>query len=254
MQLIKNLFSSWLDSLRIFLPANLKPFLLISLKSTWDAWVTIFSNFILLVFFLVLLIAQYLFLPANNLIFYTINAIFILALRPSVDYKNPAYFYFQFLKIAFSILLILISSLFFNDLNLLFIFLKFQRSHLAKTFLSPFITFIFLFVYDAQNKLTEYFKAIYRALKMFIYNYPFCLILFFIFDYLFFYLTKFLWIIFAKAFFLPGNIENNIQLISYKLLLGDILFLIILPFYLSLLVNYYIKEIHDKFSLYYKKE
>lgn len=411
MELISNLFTAWRDSLKIFLPSNLKQFLLLTLKTTKDALVSIAKNlwldfaliFLLLylnyspilsnyiLYFWVILIAYYILtyiLPQNllfnyrpnigflalltvsleyindlqtspayelyNLVFYYyIFANIIAAARPSVEYKDRNYFlskehilsnllailsiFFFFiyilplkilykvdrlnLRLYFSILyfrailppisygpgyglgrlrsrkewlwlqiilliMVIIGiglfsydyphpnlqdvALYFRpdtqilsnikliiDWVLKFFMLIFKSTGLFQNpmtyYASPFLIFCALFILDAQNKTSEIIKSFGRAFKMFVFNYPFCFIFFYLFKTLFLFAVNYLWR-WMNIGFVTDKSEAVIKLLMSKTLFSEIIFVLILPFYICLFVNFYVKQIHDKFSLYYKKD
>lgn len=322
--------NSWLESLSIFLPQNLKQFILITLKSVKDTFYALYAWPLGLLSYCCFIILIFLFGPEDYSIkLFFASFIFTLllsAVRPSVDYKNSTYFkhYINFLGPIFSILylllllpylacnhavdlyfvilsiLILLAIIFEKILNnlprivvaipffiILFAgkrrmlvdaswichdyvivqYLMVAREWLLKIFLideswlsrigifvyfiAPVTIFWILFMMDSQLNITETFKSIYRAIKMVVYNYPFCLIIFIA-----------LKLIIISVSLIYSNLVNLglaqeysgstlymiAKFIEYIIFVG-----ILLPFYVCFLANFYTKRIHDQFSIYYRE-
>lgn len=102
-------------------------------------------------------------------------------------------------------------------------------------YVSPLLSFIVLFLLDSRGTPADFFKSIWRALKMVIYNYPFCLIMYTVILFGTYYLQQLIY------YFLGGNT------LLFSTLVGTLAFVI--P--LSIWTMFYTKRLHDQFNLYY---
>lgn len=254
-----NLKTSWQESLKLFLPKNLYTFLLVTLNS--------FFHFLRLIkeklFFLSILLANYILIISlnqsvilNYCIFIIIYILLIYLIRPSIDNKDINNFFDFVTKKLYKYFFILTFLIFIfywvfnakllgNFLNY-FLNIFLVNSNLLKFnsylfyilfILSPFFVNILFFLFDSQDIFIEKFKSIYRAFLILIYNYPFYLIVYFFF-YNFFKFFDLLLEHYGYSFILYNMI--NLLLLFF-----------IIPFYICLLVNYYIKRIHEQFNIYY---
>lgn len=110
---------------------------------------------------------------------------------------------------------------------------------------SPFIIFLILFLLDSQRNGIAQLKALGRSFLMYLYNLPFCVLLWLIFNFIIFLIWR-LW----RLIFLVFHIS---AFCSLELFIWLVTILTIFPIYVCFLTNYYIKQIHDNFSLYYKR-
>ncbi len=106
-------------------------------------------------------------------------------------------------------------------------------------FFSPVVIVWTLFMYDAQKTIREYMHALVKTLSMVIYNYPFFLI-----TYTIFYFSVILIHAISSWILPPWHGWHFIGWIGFIFLL--------LPFYICFITNFYIKRIHEQFSLYYR--
>ncbi len=257
MNLLKTLTYQWLDSLKIFLPENLKMTLLLTLNAIKDIIKNM--NYRLIIQPICLIILAYFrnnyFSTASLIISSILWADILIYARPSIDFKDYKYYlkmyYKNFPFILISTLIYSLSSKFWNNStvqiinsfnkNFLMINSLFTNSYFnpALYIISPFLVFFMLFLMDSKKELKSYFSSGYRAFKMFIYNYPFCFIAYNVFKVTNIAIEKILY------YLLP---QTPALLIFYL-----ILFLITIPFYLVFMTNFYVNQIHTKFNLYYKE-
>jgi hypothetical protein len=251
--LMPYLFQSWKESLLIFLPKNAKLFFLVTLKTITQSYKLIIRDFwwlLLLSWSLSIVTAWYFWsqILFNGIsLFLQISSVFafFLIIRPSIKrkgyeyYKDYRSFLFYFLIGALVLtgcLIALFKVLLLFALNPLTAHWIVVASFLSITtlFMSPLFSFIIFFVLDSDGGIKNIFLAIIRGIKMVIYNYPFCFILFTLFkmlDFIAWYLILFV-----------GS--------SYAVLITPIwLLLLVIP--LSIWNNFYIKRLHDQFGLYY---
>ncbi|MBA3752492.1 hypothetical protein H0X06_06960 [Candidatus Dependentiae bacterium] len=106
-------------------------------------------------------------------------------------------------------------------------------------FFSPLIIIWVLFMLDAQKTIIEQTKAFFRAVTMMVYNYPFFLISY-----------EVLRVLIVGGYLLTTVMQNPHP--SLYLLGWIVLFMVIIPLYVSFITNYYVKRVHDQFTLYYK--
>lgn len=128
-----------------------------------------------------------------------------------------------------------------NLLRIFFIDEVWLKSYISTCtyFVSPLVITSALFLFDAQKTFYDYLKAFLRAITMVIYNYPFFLIT---------YTTFYFFVILIHAissWILPSWYAW--QIIGWS----SFVFLL-LPFYICFITNFYIKRIHEQFSLYYR--
>lgn len=104
-------------------------------------------------------------------------------------------------------------------------------------FLSPFIIVWIFFLLDSRVLLKEYLLSFWRALLMFIYNYPF-----FLLSYLAFRLLIALPVP-LYSLFVPNT---SLALFGWLLL-----YLIAIPFYCCFIMSFYVKKLHEQFNIYF---
>ncbi len=246
------LFQSWKESLLIFLPKNAKLFFLVTLKTVTQSYKLIMRDFwwLLVVTWVLPIITAWYFW--SNLLFNSISLflqissvfVFFLIIRPSIKRKGYEYykdhlrflFYFLIGALFLTGCLIALFKILLTTLNPFTAHWIAVASFLSITtlFMSPLFSFIIFFVLDSDGGIKNTFLAMIRGIKMVVYNYPFCFILFTLFkmlDFIAWYLILFL-----------GNF--------YAVFITPIwLLLLVIP--LSIWNNFYIKRLHDQFGLYY---
>lgn len=248
------LFRSWKESLLLFVPKNMKLFLLVTLKSALETY-----SFLIYYFWWLLLLTivfdlgcyypecmvsgtmlHIASLLANILLLFTL---FTLA-RPSIAVKNRAYWYEQLRKsyIGFTCLYIILFGM-RQLLGILLIYICIALCGLplydmlsgffmfvygtAPMVVIPVFTFAELFFLDSTGSCKGFFLSIWRGFVMFIYNAPFCMIS-----------VIFLYLVWEVMFMLFG---------IYRIYL----FFPFIPFMLSYFKNMYVKRLHDQFNLYF---
>ncbi len=261
-------FRSWRDSLSLFLPQNAKLLCLASLKSIVQSVRILLRNAWWL--FIASAVTEYSYLRYFPQTFFCIiplllwlTTIFIiyLVLRPSLAPKNWRYYraharYFvPFVVFTFIIALIPFTVILLNNLiiswtfntnsafSILFIplltlpaLLSFVIApNILPLYASPLLSSMIFFVLDRPLSIGNCFKAIWRALKMIIYNYPFCIIIYSLFVLVAYGMQRACLLLGGASTFLLSTLVGTICLL--------------IP--LSILSVFYSKRLHDQFNLYY---
>ncbi len=300
------LLQSWKDSLKIFTPAHFRLFFLVSVKSTIEMY-----RLLLRYFWWLLLVAlgvsifyyninnyqelSWLYMRAWLLIdlmyfciwFAFIFAVFLIV-RPSVKYKDYAYFsgyarhfiyFFIFILFVFLLCVLLFDisyrfghaqdTMMFKIIWLLYHMLTFVYTSGIGGFLhwlalSPLSIFFILFLLDSPGTFASFIRSLSRSIKMFVYNYPFCLLMFALFA------VAFLDFIvlpdciqglqiygFVKDWLINKPIRLVLGLIvvspdRYAELLVDHAIILLLPIPICFFTNFYIKKVHEQSELYSK--
>ena len=241
--------TSWKESLEVLKPQSLGKLALLSLRTL----VQIYTAIPFAWFFPTALCAGLLF--SNLSLLYAFYVVLIArAARPSVEYKRTQYwghfmptdwvlFAFVYAYQAIPTFAVVSDNWYAKGLYHLLakIFLLEGNSWLAGTprfesiapFLSPFIIVWVLFMLDAQKTVMQYIKSFFRALTMMIYNYPFFLITYTIIR-----------LMLAGGFFLARYMQAPL---GWVLLLA-----VFFPLYIAFITVFYVKRLHEQFSLYYK--
>lgn len=263
------LLQSWKDSLRIFLPVNFKLFFLVTLKTIIQVYKKLFTHFWWLL--VVTAISDYAYARyAPQAFWYGLGLLFLwlmllfcmyLVIRPSIKKKGFEY-YIQYGKhfiyfLFFSLFIFIIPNIYIAFANRI----AFLVAHLSRalyilmlpfllfpifitffitldflfTYVSPLLTFTILFLLDSDGSFKNAFRSLKRACKMVCYNYPFC----FIFFAFFFLITLGLYKVSAVLF--------GTQMYA----LSPVLAMLLLPIPLCILNNFYVKRLHDQFTLYF---
>lgn len=262
-------FRSWRDSLSLFMPQNAKLFSLVTLKSILNSYRIIFKD----LWWLLLLAWATGYGIKNGWIglirgqllqlFVWLIIIFIiyLIIRPSLPRKNwgyygskwPLFFYFVplsllalalpfiFLRLATEVGLwaITIQPLFYY-LYLLIVWLPVGLAFIAAPevlpiYSSPLLSFIFLFLFDSRGTPLDLLKSIWRALKMVMYNWPFCAIVYTVLLFGAYYLQIGIYKLLGTHTFLSSTLVGTLALV--------------IP--LCLWTMFYTKRLHDQFNLYF---
>jgi hypothetical protein len=246
------LLHAWRDSLSLLAPSNLKLFLMVSLKSVIEAYKVFFKNWWWWVFGLfgaLLIIIGLAFFELTGYskvarsIFFVLIAIFnlfswgifVLAARPSVAIKNYTYFKHYFwplllVVVMWAILLVSSTSLtvFLATNNYILQIILFVLSgHIS------LLTFLWTFFwFDSDKRPRSAWISFTRALEMFVYNYPLFII---------FFITYFIGIIL-------------LVLLSYLIWPVDFIsHFFINSVAICLLMNLYIKKLHEQPDLYFNQ-
>lgn len=262
-------FKSWVESLKLFLPKNLKVFVLLSiktylqiLKNLWH-FTNLYYPINALIFFIMLFLVKIFYLDTFNysffrnwhgefFIYYMLIYIYIRAARPSVEYKDNNYFIFQFYKYFFTYIIFWILGIqIFNQ------FSTYTQICCYYSFFSFFIIFA-LFLFDSAN-FFYVLSALKKTLVMWLYNFPFFLISGVLFIFLFMmFVNIYYMIIILLEYIINLFVYNNYKFEFEGIIFSAIYFLqipfffIIIPLYIGWLTNFYVKRLHEQFSLYYK--
>ena len=262
-------FRSWKESISLFTPKNAKLFFLITLKSIMESYKLIVLHLGWLFALTAILdlsysrfchkLSYFCLIPLFGW-FATIFGMYLI-IRPSIKRKSWDYYKDNWLKfiffiffsiIAYSIpiaMLLIGNKIVFLTQNIhtifYILFLPVLLIPILVTFLmppdliilyvSPLLTFLILFILDSDGSIKSIMKSMIRALKMMIYNYPFCILIF--------------------CFFVLCSILYTISIVNLfgrnSFLLSPIITNAFLPIPLCILTNFYIKRLHDQFGLYY---
>lgn len=104
---------------------------------------------------------------------------------------------------------------------------------------SPFLILMLLFILDSQRTPWAFLKAIGRAVLMLAYNYPFFLGVYLLFR-----------LILSAGYLISVLLSPYIAVG----LLGWLFFLVVLyPYFICLITNFYVKRLHEQFSCYYAR-
>jgi len=244
------LLQAWADSLSLLKPKNLKLFLLVTVKSIIDAykvllkyWWCLFAIIVLLYGAIFLQVDIVTCLWADKMATYFFYDILVfatlVAVRPSLEQKNWAYFR-RYIIYVVPVILIYFVPLVLLTLILLPLGLLIP----VTVVMSPVYIFSTLFLLDSPGKLKDFLRSFLRALKMVIYNFP-------------------LLIVVGVIFELPKYIFNYHVNISPLLIAGvtimqisaifNILSILLTPIAICFYTNMYIKQLHGQFDLYFKQ-
>lgn len=229
------LMQSWKKSLQLLHPAQLKPFLLVTLKTVFHVYedmnrpLTSRGNWILAGILVVLIgltniiKAWYLFWFGGlllNAIRYFLFFIYALGLRPSVGLKDREYFFKYIDRFKYALIATIL-------LGLTPIF--------AIPFLLQWYIFFLLFLFDSNGTFQEALKAKGRATKLLLYNLPLCAALEIVLRLIGYTLSKLV----AFSLYYWGGLA-----------LAVIMYLIVIPIEVALICNVYIKLFHDQPDVY----
>ncbi len=250
--------ASWIESVQ-FLKKDVGLILLVSLRSLMSLYRSLLYAWFLPIALLVGLVLS---IPLLLGAFYT--TLLVRAARPSIDYKNNRYWkrlVFVDWVIFFAVLVLvqiphyLVGS---NFPSLLTKMLWYSYDFLTRLFflsgqfwlpgaeslgsmmifLSPFLILVILFMLDAKLEVWSYIKAGGRAVLMLAYNYPFFLVVYALFRIV---LSVGYLLSFPLSLYIP---QSGIFGWSFFLL-------VIFPYWICLITNFYVKRLHEQFSLYY---
>lgn len=285
-----NLLAAWQESLQLFIPKNFKLFLLVTLKAMVETYKTLITKFWWLILLCVgfdflldyvpakfdgLLIAvgaiftEFDFIsPLTDLAFLALTFLIFLAVRPSTAFKNAAYVR-HYLKywlyfIAFNVIFTLISTSRFDlevdevaDIAYVvqpaFDWLRGLLLLSPMVVVTPLFVFLMAFILDSRNGVKDVVLSVVRAVKMCVYNYPFCLISFIVFYYV---SMGFDQVIFYSMRLMNVPVIGITDQSSYVMLPALKLLqygsLLLLPIPVSYFYNFYTKRLHEQFTLYFK--
>ena len=250
--------ASWLESFDLLRYDSINTLLLVSLKTL----ITVYRS-LLYAWFLpfTLLIGLVLTIPRLLAAFYI--TLIIRAARPSITFKDMHYWQQRIIAdwvLFFFVVIISYIPRMMRDADILtqtelaaytiyeFILKIFflaeyfwvpGAEHLGvfTSFLSPFLIIWMLFFFDAQHSFWTPIESFVRALGMFLYNYPFFLVTYAV----------------MRALLILGYLLvsslGDFPVLSWGAFL--LLFGVVVPYWICFTTNFYIKRMHEQFSLYY---
>jgi len=224
------LLQSWRESLLFLKPENIKLLFLVTLRTIYKSYKFFMLIFMLFVLFepslwqFLLGVNVPLFQAIQRILLVDLFFVFVLVARPSIKRKTHQYFldYNWHFTVWFLIPLLIIP---FFEFVLKVSYLPTRLVVL----IFPIEVFLILFWLDSRCSIKNLFLSLLRAIKMFVFNFPFCL-LFFIFPFFIFSLSKFV---------IPVAIFKYLEAIVFVI-------------YICFFTNFYIKRLHDQFNLYFK--
>lgn len=274
-----NLLPAWRDSLTLFKPKNFKLFFLVTLKTmvdTFKVWIKYFwwlpvIEFVMPRFFLGFS-NPWLSVAASILMSILWSVSILLAARPSVALKNCSYFRSYIWRIIYIAPVAVAMDLGKEYLmgTFFYPYIGQPSSLTAAVFVAIIITGIInwsiriyvinyaLFVLDTDASIKQALKSLLYALKMLTYNYPFYIIVYIVHSaitiakyLLFLQVTKWYYS-FATGMenMYPKSDSIGLLIIRYSDML---IFALLTIFLYCFLTNFYIKKLHDQFTLYFGK-
>lgn len=262
-------FRSWRDSLSLFIPQNAKLFSLVTLKTIINSYKKILKNLWWL--FVLSATVEYTFSKLSiigniwciiPLLLWIITIFCIyLIIRPSILHKNWRYYlshwYYFLFFFCYSLLAISLPYIFlrvsreigawalYNHPIFFYLYFPFLFFPVLVAFIiapeilpiytSPLLSFMIFFYLDSRGGILDGFKSIWRALKMVIYNYPFCLLIYSALLFGTYYLQQLIRYLFGPTNFLFSTLVGILTLV--------------VP--VCVWSVFYIKRLHDQFNLYY---
>ncbi len=232
MKILSIVMASWKESLRVFRPSNFKSLLLVSLKSLSNFWSIAFFGLATLVFYFN---NSFEFTYRENLVLVSIAVLlltlFFASTRSSIENKT-FYYYWRSRVVVPAILM-----LGFYFLASLVIGFSLDSFVIAGV-LVPLLVFIILFLFDSQESLLEYVRSILRGCLMVVYNLPFLLVI--------------------SVAYLLGIASVSIISMLFVRYGGSYVAFVLWPLltavYISILVSFYIKRVHDQYLIYFKEK
>lgn len=216
---------SWQESIFFLKPENLKLLLFVTIRTIKRSYTLFIPLFFMCILFdsdlwQILFSIQFSFLGIiQNILLFNFLFLFVLGVRPSVKCKTSKYVF----DYRWHIVLCFIISLVF-----VLLFGSFFISTNLVALLFPIGVLWSFFWFDVRFGLYTFLLSLVRAIKMFIYNLPFFLIVLII------------------PFFLFSLMK---MLVSGTFIVYIEIFFSI--FYICLFANFYIKRLHDQFKLYF---
>jgi len=258
------LFQSWRDSLKFFAPGNIKLFGLLGLNTTiktYEVWVWLFWPL-----FVVGIVADVFqgpefkigpvdtslgFLISLTTKFFLFMTLF-LSVRPSTRKKTYRYFFGYGLHALFIGALVFAKTFMFQAVTGFGIL---GADLFVLSLFSPLyavgITFAMLFYLDSHGGFVDLVFSWLRALKMILYNLPFCLIVVAVPSALFFvFFSAFGFGFFPFVTLLRSLPAGKLMLLVWSL--AKHLFIIVSVPVIAVSANFYTKRLHDQFKLYFR--
>ena len=240
------LLRSWKDSLSLFLPSNFKLFFLVTVKDSIQVYKDLFKYFWWLILATSVVdywFARYgTFLPNQTVVALTLFALLFLwflyyfaiylTIRPSM--KPKGYEYYCEYGIYFIYFMVFSFIAYAHRYAYMAFWYPFAIIDFV-IYLSPLLTFCILFLLDSDGSFKSAAQSVWRGIKMWFYNLPFCIIVFALF-------SSVAYLLFLMVFALFG---------IKSFLFSPIVSALLLPIPLTFLNNFYVKRLHDQFTLYF---
>jgi hypothetical protein len=214
--MVSNLVQSWKDSLFIFDVKKSNLFYLVTLKTIRDLYLKLIYMFWWLA--LLIIVPGLLYQNPEKYFYRDLSiwmSVALLAVRPSVELKTYSYFFTYYIY-HFLVVLTLVPLMI--------------SGYLLGAVLSLMVWIIFFYLDDLPKNIIT---AVRRALYFYWYNLPLCLIItgsFIVVQYLLALITE------------PSP------------LIARVIKLAVMPLFLGILSNVYVKRVHDQFDLYFNFE
>ena len=249
--------ASWFESFDALKADSIKLLLLLSLRRLLGVYLALLQAWFLPVALIVGLVLN---IPSLLAAFY--STLIIRAARPSLEYKNAQYWQQTLFAdwIVFLAVLVLAAvphlmpegELYFylSGVGQLIMRIFFLTDLLClpgtcsfcilTLFFSPFFIVWILFMLDTKNSVPSVIKAFGRAVLMIAANYPFFIVVYGIFR-----------VVLSLGYLATMPLVQampTVPSIGWIVLLG-----LVVPYYICLLSNFYVKRLHEQFSLYYGK-
>lgn len=286
------LIASWKDSLTLFKPANFKLFLLVTLKSlkdTYKVWILYWGWLLIFILFWELLtrfimasssiiefilmfpyginkmLLPFLFsgpilllpslqghllgvswLATSYFVVFLLYLTFFLCARASVKIKNFSYFKDYVIHAFYLMIWFFLLSLLLVGYLIALAKIIGAKGYGVEFLLSAYIFFmmtwslVFIsFTLDSDARLTTVFKSIGRSLKFVLYNLPACLIFALLF----------------LCLYILGivSLVGIFYIVPPNMILGKLFTVFFISLLVCVATNYYIKRIHDQFTVYFGK-
>lgn len=270
-----NLLPAWRDSLTLFQPKNFKLFFLVTLKTmvdTFKVWIKYFWWLLPVRLFPTIL--PYLLMPLNeavrsqilqsivavmnlvpNIIYITLPSFsdvvivtILLAARPSVALKNCAYFRSYFWRALLMAVVLRLPELLGEIIltiywgQLIASPFIFRLMAVVLQLLKWYIINYVLFFLDSDGSVKGFLRSWIHAAKMILFNFPFygvVLISYMIWNYAN--------TLLGMYFYGLGDVG------AIGMIMQALIFVAVTFFFYCLLINFYIKKLHDQFTLYFGK-
>jgi len=224
-----SLLQSWKESLLFLKPENIKLLLLVTVRTLYQSYKFFILLFLLFVLFesnlwqFLLGVSAPFFGIIQKILLVNLFFLFVLVARPSVKRKSAAYFldynchFMIWALISFLVILLRRGQ-------------DFAWLYKASGFaILPIGFFWILFWLDARCTIENLLLSLLQAIKMFVFNFPFCL-LFFMIPFFVFSLIKLL---------VSGALFKYLEIFIFIL-------------YICFFTNFYVKRLHDQFHLYFR--
>lgn len=280
-----NVLQSWANCLTLFKPASLKLFLLVTLKSIIETYTILFTRFWWAVLiFVVLVLVSSLNIATQESVWHSILLLLLLRLltmvvmtfllylliRPSVLKKNIEYIkgyvshlltvllFFSVVILAIGLMIGIIAGLttaLVGDRSNVVPFnwqFMYVLVWLLITYISIVMPFFYFFFLDSDGRFSSAWRSAMRACKMILYTLPFIAVVYTMTHVVGYALHYAMTILMGK---LPQfMVISGAYQIAYVQGLIAILIVLCTPIMGCFWNNFYIKNIHENFDLYFKRK